>query len=306
MPDAAIPAAVYRGRFAPSTTGHAHLGTLLSALLVWCDARRAGGQVLLRLEDLDPQRCKVAFAASLQQDLAWLGLDWDGLELQSDQAARHAAALDALAQGGYLYACACSRSVLQAHGVRAPDGSWRYPNTCRDRWVSASCWRDCDLPLRARLPDGVIVPNSRGAENLSQDPSLAMGDPVVRRRDKAVAYQLAVVVDDAAWGVNTVVRGRDIAASTATQVALQRLLGLQEPTYWHHFLLCHARLEKFAKLHGDTAWPWRAIYDAAALCGILAHAAGLRAHAAPVTPQQLAQDFDAQRVRHTDLVWPAT
>jgi glutamyl/glutaminyl-tRNA synthetase len=254
--DLIAPQGTYRGRFAPSTTGPAHLGTLLSALLCWCDARKAGGQVLLRLEDLDPQRCKPAFAASLQDDLTWLGLDWDAVLLQSTQSARHAAALDALAAGGYLYACSCSRTLLQGHGVRAPDGSWRYPNTCRRRRVSPANWRDCELPLRARLPEGVIVPKTYGAGALTQDPSAVMGDPVVRRRDKAVAYQLAVVVDDADWGVDTVVRGRDIACSTATQVALQRLLGLPEPIYWHHFLLCHQSEQKLAKLHGDTALAW--------------------------------------------------
>ena len=306
MSAAIFAAPIYRGRFAPSTTGPAHLGTLLSALLVWCDARSAGGQVLLRLENLDPQRCKPEFAVSLQKDLAWLGLDWDAVELQSEQGARHAAALDVLARKGHLYACACSRSILQAHGVRAPDGSWRYPNTCRERLVSASSWRDCALPLRARLPDGLILPKGRSTDALAQNPGIEMGDPVVRRRDKAVAYQLAVVVDDAAWGVNAVVRGRDIAASTATQVALQRLLGLPEPTYWHHFLLCHARQEKLAKLHGDTALPWRTTLDAPALCGLLAQAAGLQTDVHPVTPQRLAQKFDARRVRHHDLVLPTT
>ena len=167
-------------------------------------------------------------------------------------------------------------------------------------------WRDCDLPLRAQLPDGIVVPKTYDASVLAQDPAAVMGDPVVRRRDKAVAYQLAVVVDDAAWGVDTVVRGRDIAGSTATQVALQRLLGLQEPIYWHHFLLCHQNEQKLAKLHGDTALAWRTTYDAPGLCGFLAHAAGLLAQPEPCTPRDLAAMFDWRRVRSDDLVLPAT
>ena len=169
-----------RGRFAPSTTGQAHPGTLLAALLCWLDARSRGGAVLLRLEDLDPQRCSPGWRAAMVEALEWLGLDWDAVELQSEHAARHAAALDQLARAGRLYACRCSRATLRAGGVRAPDGSWRYANTCRaGAALDAASWRTTEHPLRVRLPDGEVAPLDEGGLVLSQEPATLMGDPVV-------------------------------------------------------------------------------------------------------------------------------
>jgi hypothetical protein len=287
------------GRFAPSTTGPAHPGTLLAALLAWLDARSrpaagnstapAAAKFLLRLEDLDPARCSPSLARAMEQDLRWLGLDWDGeAQLQSGEelAAGHAAALDFLEQQGRLYACSCSRSVVKAAGKRAPDGGWAYPNTCRPRFSAAGGagggqqggnnaappfssskwreWRAKGVVVRAHLPDGPIEGlrdeddgeegedeetsgggSDGGASSLppprdlSQDPSQAFGDPVVLRRDGAVAYMLAAVVDDAVRARATrIVRGDDIAPSTATQQALRRLLGLPSPrAYRHHLLL---------------------------------------------------------------------
>src|SRR4051812_16827302 len=124
-------------RFAPSTTGAAHPGTLLSALLVWLDARSRGGRVVLRLEDLDPERSSPGLGAAMVDDLAWLGLEWDAVEVQSELAAQHHAALDRLAGAGALYPCRCSRSERRASGRRAPDGGWAYDNRCRDRPLPA-------------------------------------------------------------------------------------------------------------------------------------------------------------------------
>ncbi len=153
------------------------------------------------------------------------------------------------------------------------------------------------------LPSGHIAPHDEGGLDLAQDPAEVMGDPIVRRRDAAVAYQLAVVVDDAASAVTRVVRGRDLAASTATQVALQRLLGLPEPVYRHHLLLLEERGEKLAKLHGAVgADALRGAYAAPALTGFLAHAAGLRPNAAPLPPAELLRDFDWARVAREDRV----
>src|SRR5512147_569698 len=127
-------------RFAPSTTGEAHPGTLLAALLVWLDARSRGGRVVLRLEDLDLTRTKAAWAEQMIEACRWLGLDWDAVVVQSDRRAAHADALDALAAAGRLYPCTCSRAA-RAGGRRAPDGSWAYDNTCRDRALPAGGWR---------------------------------------------------------------------------------------------------------------------------------------------------------------------
>jgi glutamyl/glutaminyl-tRNA synthetase len=291
------------GRFAPSTTGPAHPGTLLAALLCWLDVRSRGGRLLLRLEDLDPERCRPAWAEALPRELAWLGLDWDAIVHQSELREQHDAALDRLAAEGRLYPCACTRSVLRSQAPRAADGSFRYPGTCRTRRLPAGGWRACDEPLRARLPEGRLEIADEGGTPLSQDPSREMGDPVVRRRDGAVAYQLAGVVDDASSGVTRVVRGRDLAASTATQVALQRLLDLPTPAYRHHLLLLEERGGKLAKLHGAVGIETlRTHYDAPGLVGALAHAAGLRPLPEPVAPAALLTDFSWQRVAGRDRV----
>ncbi len=208
-------------RFAPSTTGPAHPGTLLAGLLCWLDARSQGARVLLRLEDLDPERCRPEYARAFVDDLAWLGLDWDAVVLQSEARARHEAALERLASAGLLYPCGCSRKAVRAAGEPAPDGGFRYPGTCRERTLPAGAWRGCGEPLRLRMEPGLLELRDESGVDLSLDPWAAFGDPVVVRRDGAVAYRLASVVDDAAEGVNRVVRGRDLALTTAPQVALQ-------------------------------------------------------------------------------------
>ncbi len=278
-------------RFAPSTTGEAHPGTLLSALLVWLDARSRGGTAILRLEDLD--RTRHVGGDVLIDALAWLGLAWDATIIQSARAASHEAALERLAATGRLYPCICSR----ADRTRlAPDGGRAYDNTCRGRDLPAGGWRDArDVALRARLPDDRVELVDDGGMDLSQTPARDMGDPIVRRRDGAIAYQLAVVVDDADEGITDVVRGRDIAPSTATQVLLQRVLALPTPRYRHHFLLLErAKGEKLAKLHGSLPWSTlRARYSAPALRDRLARIAGL--------PDATSQHFDWDRVRHDDV-----
>jgi len=298
-----------RSRFAPSTTGEAHPGTLLSALLVWLDARTRGGHVALRLEDLDTTRTKPAFADQLIEACTWLGLDWDAVVVQSDRRAAHEAALDTLAAAGRLYPCTCSRAD-RSGGRRSPDGGWAYDNTCRDRALPgpAASWRAVtDVALRARLDDTRIELVDAGGVDLSQRPALDLGDPIVRRKDGVIAYQLAVVVDDADASITDIVRGRDIAPSTATQIALQHLLGVPTPRYRHHFLLLESRTgDKLAKLHGSIPFAvLREFHDGPALCGWLAHAAGLLERPVACAPSELA--FDWARVRSDDRLvrWDA-
>jgi glutamyl-Q tRNA(Asp) synthetase len=290
-------------RFAPSTTGEAHPGTLLSALLVWLDVRSRGGRAILRLEDLDTARSQTTWADQLRDACAWLGLDWDELVVQSGRATAHEAALDQLAAGGRIYPCACSRSTRRG-GRRAPDGGWAYDNVCRGRALPAGGWRASDEPLRVQLDDDRITLVDDGGLDLSQTPAIDMGDPIVRRRDGVIAYQLAVVVDDAGEGITDVVRGRDIAPSTATQVALQRLLGLPTPRYRHHFLLLAPdRQHKLAKLHGSLPLSQvRAHYLPLELTGILAHAANLIDGPVACTPADLVARFDWARVPTGDRV----
>lgn len=289
-------------RFAPSTTGEAHPGTLLAGMLVWLDARSRGGRIELRLEDLDVTRTRAAWATQMIDACAWLGLDWDAVVVQSDRRAAHEAALDALAAAGRLYPCSCSRAA-RAGGRRAPDGGWAYENTCRGRALPAGGWRAAGDAVRAQLDDDRIELVDGGGVDLSQTPAHEMGDPVVRRRDGVIAYQLAVVVDDHDAGITDVIRGRDIAPSTATQVMLQRLLAYSQPRYRHHFLLLEPGAGKLAKLHGSIPFSQlQARHDGPALCGILAHAARLTATAAPCMPAELVAAFDWQRVPRIDRV----
>jgi len=293
------------GRFAPSTTGPAHAGTLLAALLCWLDARSRGARVVLRLEDLDPKRCRPAFADRMEADLAWLGLDWDARMRQSEAGAAHEAALDALAASGRLYPCRCTRADLRRAGARSPDGAFPYTGVCRSRRLPAGGWRASPEPLRVRLDDGVVRVRDEGGDDLSHDPAATFGDPVVRRRDGAVAYHLAAVVDDAGSGVGRVVRGRDLAMTTPTQVALRRLLGLPVPVHRHHLLLLEPRGGKLAKLHGSaSAAELRSAMDGPGLCATLARLVGLLPEDGPRScrPAQLVADFDWERVRSADRV----
>jgi glutamyl/glutaminyl-tRNA synthetase len=222
--------------------------------------------------------------------------------VQTARAPAHEAAMDRLAAAGRLYPCACSRGD-RAGGRRAPDGGWAYENTCRAR-VLRGDWRDAVEPLRLRLDDDRIELVDEGGLDLSQTPAFEMGDPIVRRRDGVIAYQLAVVVDDGDERVTDVVRGRDIATSTATQIMIQRALGLPTPRYRHHFLLLEAqRGDKLAKLHGSIPYSTlRAHYDAPALCGVLAHAAGLLDAPRPCAPRDLIASFSWTRVPRQDRV----
>ena len=294
------------GRFAPTTSGPAHPGTLLAALLCWLDARSRGGRVVLRLEDLDPSRSRPEYAEGLVEALAWLGLDWDQVEAQSDHVDRYDPGLDALAERGLLYPCSCSRQTLRTTATRAQDGSFRYPGICRTRSLPEGGWRTATEALRVRLPAGRIDIIEASGQDLGADPLADSGDPVVRRRDGATAYHLASVVDDAAVGVTDVVRGRDLAPSTPVQIALQGLLGLPTPRYRHHLLLLEERDQKLAKFHGSVGWPvLREVYSGPELCGFLAHVAGLRTGPDPVQPDALVADFDWRAVRSEDrlLLW---
>jgi glutamyl/glutaminyl-tRNA synthetase len=288
-------------RFAPSPTGEPHPGTLLSALLVWLDARARGGRVLLRLEDLDTTRVKAVWSDQMLAAMQWLGLSFDEVVVQSGRTAAHEAALDALAAQGRLYPCTCSRAA-RAGGRRAPDGGWAYANTCRGTLLPAGGWRAvADTNLRAQLPDTRVDLVDDLGVDLTQTPATEMGDPIVRRRDGVIAYHLAVVVDDGAAGVTDVVRGRDIAPSTATQILLQGLLALPTPSYRHHFLLIEDSGDKLAKLHGSIPFSQLSVrYTGPALCGWLAWVAGLVDAPSPCTADSLIAQFDWNKITRGD------
>jgi glutamyl/glutaminyl-tRNA synthetase len=300
LPDGDTP--TERCRFAPTTSGPAHPGTLLAALLCWLDARQRRASLLLRLEDVDSTRCTAQSAQDMRDALSWFGLDWDEECLQSESHAEHAAALDELARAGLLYPCDCSRSAIKRAGLAAADGGWRYPGHCRSHKLAERGWRSVDAAVRLRLEPGITDVRDESGLPLGRDPSGEMGDPVLRSRNGSIAYHLACVVDDARAGISRVVRGRDLAPCTAIHTVLQRRLGLTTPIYRHHLLLLEKAGNKFAKLHGAVGW--RALqdhYTAAELCGVLAEFAGLTPDPSPLHPGDLIDRFDWNRVRSDDV-----
>ncbi len=292
-----------RGRFAPSTTGRAHPGTLLAALLCWLDARSRGGEVVLRLEDLDRGRTKPGYVEAIERDLAWLGLEWDARVLQSERSEAHETAIDRLVRAGRVYACDCSRSQIRASGRLAPDGSHAYPGRCRANSIAGDDWRRDPRSLRLRLESRTTVFRDESGERFSGDATQLFGDPLLRRRDGAYAYHFVSVLDDAAASIDRVVRGRDLAASTLVQLALQRELDLPTPSYRHHCLLLERRGAKLAKLHGAVGCDaLRARYSAEELCGRLASFVGLAPSGLACRPTELVEAFDWAKVSREDVV----
>jgi glutamyl-Q tRNA(Asp) synthetase len=240
-------------RFAPSPSGRLHLGHAYSAVLGHERARASGGKFLLRIEDLDPTRCRPEFVDGIMDDLRWLGLQWDEpLLVQSGRTAAYDAALDDLRARGLAFACFCTRADI-AQSLTAPhgDAAASYPGTCRAlpddperRATTPHCWRlDSARALQLTgLPSWTEADGKRfGASERD------IGDAILARKDAPASYHLSCVVDDAASGVTTVVRGADLRASTPIQRLLQTLLGLPEPTYLHHPLVAHADGRRLAK-----------------------------------------------------------
>jgi glutamyl-Q tRNA(Asp) synthetase len=250
---------MYTGRFAPSPTGPLHLGSLIAAAASWLDARAAGGRWLVRIEDLDGPRCVPGAAEAILRALGRLGLRWDGEVLyQSRRLEHYRAALDQLAP--HTYWCGCSRREIADSSLGlAADGAHIYPGTCRGGTV-----RKRALRLRTAREPIAFVDRVQGRREqlLERD----IGDFVLHRADGLFAYQLAVVVDDAAQGVTDVVRGADLLDSTPRQIYLQRLLGLPTPRYLHVPVALDAAGEKLSKQLG--AAPIEA--DASALARALA------------------------------------
>ncbi len=247
-------------RFAPSPTGHLHLGHAHSALVGWQAARRAGGRFLLRIEDIDRSRCRPEFAAAIREDLAWLGLDWDGpVRIQSEHLAEYRAALDRLARQALLYPCFCTRADIKAEVARAdaaphgPEGPL-YPGTCRalapsEREARMAAGAPFALRLDVARAVARVGPQSwqdEVAGTIAADP-LSHGDVVLARKDAPTSYHLAVTVDDTLQGVTLVTRGEDLFAATHVHRLLQALLGLPTPRYRHHPLITDANGRRFAK-----------------------------------------------------------
>lgn len=253
---------LYRGRIAPSPTGLLHLGHACTFWTARQRARERGGVLVLRNEDLDPQRCKREFASAMIEDMRWLGIDWDegpdvggpsGPYAQSERRDFYVDAWRKLRDGSFVFPCMCSRRDL-AQAPSAPhdaDDEPIYSGRCRGRVVEARNYESpAGVNWRFRVPDGETV----AFEDLHQGPQTYVagrdfGDFLIWRRDDVPAYQLAVVVDDAAMHITEVVRGADLQRSTARQILLLRALGLPIPDYYHCDLLRDENGIRLAKRH---------------------------------------------------------
>jgi glutamyl-Q tRNA(Asp) synthetase len=269
----------YVGRFAPSPTGPLHAGSLAAALASWLDARAQGGRWLVRIEDVDTPRCIPGADRLILEQLAACGLLPDEPPLwQSARGTLYQTALDRLVTSGWAYPCACTRSdierVLAAQGKAKPrGGELVYPGTCRaglhGRTARAMRMRTSFGPC---VDEPVIAWHDRRLGAQHQHLCEAVGDFVLKRADGLWAYQLAVVVDDAAQGISDVVRGEDLADNTPRQILLQRALGLPTPRYLHTPLVLGANGEKLSKQNGaealDLRDPLAAVRDAAGVLGL--------------------------------------
>ena len=252
----------YTGRFAPSPTGPLHAGSLVAALASWLDARAHGGRWLVRIEDVDTTRCLPGMDRIILAQLGECGLHSDLPPIyQSQRSAAYQQALDKLVQFGLAYPCACTRQQIRAalaqQGATKPrHGELIYPGTCRNglHGATARAWRlrtDTAPPTSALTSSVSWVDRRLGAQQ--QDVALDVGDFVLKRADGCFAYQLAVVVDDAAQDITDVVRGEDLADNTARQILLQRALGLPTPRYMHTPLVRGDNGEKLSKQNGAAA-----------------------------------------------------
>jgi glutamyl-Q tRNA(Asp) synthetase len=234
----------YRGRFAPSPTGPLHFGSLVAALGSYLDARAHDGEWLVRMEDLDPPREAPGAAADILRTLESLGLRWDGAVLrQTERGGAYRAALAELERRGATYSCACTRSEIGDSALAGIDGSLVYPGTCRNGLPPGRTAR----ATRVRVDDAAIEFEDAVQGQMRQRLATDVGDFVLRRADGLFAYQLAVVVDDAAQGITDVVRGADLLDSAPRQIFLQRLLGVPTPRYLHLPVATNAVGDKLSK-----------------------------------------------------------
>lgn len=299
---------LYIGRFAPSPTGPLHAGSLVAALASWLDARAHGGRWLLRIEDVDYSRCLPGLGEFILQQLNQCGLVPDQPpQYQSQRSGLYLQALQTLVERGLAYRCCCTRkqieTVLAQHGTgKARHGELVYPGTCRSAPHSATtgawrlrtdiCMKNVPLALIQKgdtATDSIVFPRhadlctqallgptewlDRRLGPQQQDVATVVGDFVLKRADGCFAYQLAVVVDDAAQGITDVVRGADLADNTARQILLQRALGLPTPRYLHTPLVLGANGEKLSKQNGaaalDLQCPLDTLNQAAQTLGLL-------------------------------------
>lgn len=288
----------YVGRLAPSPTGALHLGNVRTFMIAWLRARKAGGRVVLRMEDLDHPKDKPGADVQAIEDLKWLGFDWDDEYVQSRRKELYRAALEKLQAQDIVYPCVCTRKdVLAAQSAPHAGEQLYYPGTCREKhlaWTDKACWR-FKTPEASRVEfDDVFA--GRQVQNVAEK----LGDFPLARDRYGAGYTLAVVVDDADMGVTEVVRGDDLLPATPAQILLQRALGLPTPEYCHVPLLVGPDGRRLAKRHGDSRI---ARYRAEGMkpeeiLGRLAFLSGWREKYGPVSLPELLDAFDLTKLPH--------
>ena len=295
-----------------------HLGNLFCALLSWLSVKSQGGEWILRIEDLDTDRCRPDYARQVEEDLRWLGLAWDeggstggpdASYFQSQRTALYEAALERLREMGRVYPCFCTRAQL--HAASAPhreDGLTVYPGTCRDLTPEEIARREASGrrgALRLRVPEETVTFTDGHLGELTEYLPTDCGDFLLRRSDGLFAYQLAVVVDDAAMGITEVVRGADLLSSTPRQLLLYELLGWEAPEFFHFPLLLSPDGRRLSKRDGDLGLAaLRERYIPEEIVGKLAYLAGLNPGGGSRTPEELAQGFDWDAVPRRDIRLP--
>ena len=288
------------GRFAPTPSGRMHLGNVFAALIAWLSVRSQGGEMVLRMEDLDTLRTSDAYARLLRQDLAWLGLDYDReTPPQSTRSETYDRYFDRLMEMGLLYPCYCTRSQL--HSVNAPhlsDGTYVYPGTCRNLTPQARRAMNRAPAGRVVVPDRLWSLDDRVQGRYELNLAKDCGDMVVRRADGVYVYQLAVTVDDGEAGVTEVVRGMDLLSSAPRQMYLQELFGFPHPQYAHVPMLLAPDGRRLSKRDRDLdLGELQKRFSPEAIIGLLAHAAGLIDRPAPISVAELAKEFQWSNLR---------
>ena len=292
------------GRFAPTPSGRMHLGNVFAGLIAWLSVKSQGGQMVLRMEDLDTLRTSAEFADLLRRDLRWLGLTWDWEQTpQSQRSGVYDRYFEQLREKELLYPCFCTRSQL--HSVNAPhlsDGTYVYAGTCRNLTPAQQAAFDRKPSWRVTVPDKVWEMTDRLQGSYRENLATDCGDFVVRRADGVYVYQLAVTVDDGEAGVTEVVRGVDLLSSATRQMYLQELFGFAHPAYGHVPLLLAPDGRRLSKRDKDLdlgrlqAWlqPEELIGSLAATCGLLETYQ-------PISAAELCGEFSWEKLKKEDI-----
>lgn len=293
------------GRFAPSPSGRMHLGNVFSALLAWLSVKSQGGEMVLRIEDLDPDRCRPEYTETLKDDLQWLGLVWDREQTpQSQRTAAYADAFSLLENQGLVYPCYCNRAELHAASApHASDGRILYGGTCRDLTPAQRAEKTKAPAWRLKVPDREygFTDGLQGtfSENLAEN----CGDFIIRRADGVYAYQLAVVTDDADGGITQVVRGMDLLDSTPRQLYLYDLLDKKPPEFYHVPLLLSADGRRLSKRDRDLDLGiLRQTYHPEEILGRLAHVAGILDRPEAASARELVKVFSWDNIRQNSVI----